>query len=200
MKPTVITIIISGAVIACGFCIPSLRSAWTGDGGFVEGSSAACASHEVSGVRITAWIVPAPSALDHNKPEVHSDQAGQLTIQVRFSMIDEHAQGDVMMFGVHNEKGYQEQAYRLNFDWSELAEIDCGGHHYAPVLASWENTYGLTKDRSVTLAFVPPNADDEYFYGSEDVRLTLYSPLNGIGDLHYTFSREAIKAVLSPTP
>lgn len=107
--------------------------------------------------------------------------------------------GDVMYAGTRSAEEFKQQAFDLNFSWEQLIELRCGDKVYKPVLSSLENTYSLSMDRNVMLAFVPERRDDADFYGSEQLELVWRDDVFGTGVQHFRFDRAELKKVPQPS-
>ncbi|MBK9274154.1 MAG: hypothetical protein IPM49_06410 [Flavobacteriales bacterium] len=108
------------------------------------------------------------------------------------------ARGDVLLAGARNAQEVQQRVYALHFDWASMVELTCGSHRSAPVLSAFENTYGITEHRTVTLAFAPRDSADMDFHTAKEIRLTWDDQVFGTGRQHFLFDRADLEA-LPPT-
>lgn len=131
--------------------------------------------------------------------DLQAQYAGQLYFVVNLATDGERRTGDVMYTGVYNVESFKQQAYDLNFTWDEMVQLQCGPNTYRPVLSSFENTYGLTKDRNVIIVFAPQNTNDTDFFSSEFIDLEINNDLFGTGVQHFKFRRSDLERIQNTT-
>jgi hypothetical protein len=113
----------------------------------------------------------------------------QMSFFVNLALDEETPTNDIMFAGVRDVTGFKEQAYALNFGWSDMALLRCGTRSYRPQLSTLENTYGLTKDRNVLLVFTPTVKDDPDFFTSPFIELEITNHWFGTGTQSFKFRR-----------
>ena len=100
------------------------------------------------------------SLLAQYDDEVHF----QLTIRPR----EGKAAGDVAFDGVQSEVDFDARVRQLNFELGQYFELRVGEEVLLPVLAHFENTYGLTEYRRVQLVFPRPETVGNWAVVFED--------------------------------
>ena len=60
---------------------------------------------------------------------------------------------DIMYYQVQNQEEYERRFIQLNFNVNESLTLNAGGQRYEPVLHTMENTYELSKKKSLYLVF-----------------------------------------------
>lgn len=104
--------------------------------------------------------------------------------------------GDVMTYGVSNLEEYAERMEKMNFRLHESIELRVGNHTWKPSLVHMENTYGLTQDRNIHLAFdAKENLDLKKM--DEDLDLVFDDPVFGTGINHFRIPQEALHTLPS---
>lgn len=171
-------------------------------------------SHTANGIITTVQLLPAglcalrearamvgadSCALDTAYAHALNSHAKQLTLIVNLAPSADAAGSDIMTAGVANEREFIQQAFDLNFNFDLRAELHCDGQRYEPVLSALENTYGLTKDRNITLVFVPTDTADEHLSHSEHIELTIDNDILGTGKQHFLFDRADLDRAPQPT-
>lgn len=98
---------------------------------------------------------------------------------------------DVMYKGVSDLAGYSDRQAALNFNIENKLLLHSKTKSYRPVLASLENTYGLSKDIKVNIVFSPSASKEELFTASTfDVEYT--DETFDLGTMHSFFEKENI--------
>lgn len=123
------------------------------------------------------------------------DYCYSATFLVSFRPADDKEGQDVMYRNVNNYQEYIERSMTLNFDLESKIKLEASGTEYRPVLSSLENTYGLSKGRTVYMIFSAkekknelPEADTFDFVYEDDI----YQ----LGILHFVFDHRHIREQL----
>jgi hypothetical protein len=96
--------------------------------------------------------------------------------------------GDVISNGIFSQAEFTQRVNRLNFGMHDLLKLKTSQGEWPPVLASLENTYGLTGYRTILLVF-PATGNDA---GPLDV--VFRDELFGTGISHFVFDPEVLTA------
>ncbi len=159
---------------------------------------------KANGIRTTVSLTPpvvgalreaGDSASSERMKELVAAYSRQLYFVVNLSTDEDVPTSDVMLAGAQDMSSYKQQAYALNFGWSEMAVLRCGGTTYSPKLSTLENTYGLSKDRNVVLVFTPDGPDDREFFSSPIIELEITNDLFGTGIQSFKFQRDDLDRV-----
>lgn len=109
-----------------------------------------------------------------------------------FKPDEENNNSDVMFSGVSNYKEYVERSMDLNFDLENKVTLNFDNKKLRPVLSSLENTYGLSKGRSVYLVFAPSENKEE-LKNIKELDFIYADDIYELGILHYIFNLEDIQ-------
>jgi hypothetical protein len=99
---------------------------------------------------------------------------------------------DVMLDGVKNYEEFSQKVEQMNFGMGEYIHLKTDKGTYAPVLTNLENTYGLSKARSLTLVFTPQKNAEE-FKGLKEWDIVYEDDLFGAGILHFVITQADIE-------
>ncbi len=114
------------------------------------------------------------------------------TFLLTFKPKDQEKGPDVMYKDVPDYKAYVERSMTLNFDLESKLMLKTDKDEYKPVLSSLENTYGLSKGRSVYMVFTAKARKEELdqaaFYD-----LVYTDDIYDLGILHFMFDYRSIK-------
>ena len=97
--------------------------------------------------------------------------------------------GDVMYYGVQNQKEYEDRFRQLNFHVDDLLALRIGTQRLRPVLHTMENTYELTKEKSIYLVF----SSDVAWDNAQKMDLVFDDRLFETGISHFVFNQEELE-------
>lgn len=100
---------------------------------------------------------------------------------------------DIMMEGIVNYKEYSERLLMLNFQLDKNVTLKSGEVELKPVLSALENTYGLSKSRSITFVFVPDIKEMERIESAKMIDFVYIDDLFQLGIMHFNFNNEKLK-------
>ncbi|MBS1636296.1 MAG: hypothetical protein JST26_10290 [Bacteroidetes bacterium] len=114
------------------------------------------------------------------------------TFLLSFRPKDAEKGEDVMLKDVTDYSEYVERSMTLNFDLESRLELKTSTDNYKPVLSSLENTYGLSKGRSIYMVFTAKTQRDELQKASY-YDLVYTDDIYNLGILHFMFDLPAMQ-------
>lgn len=102
---------------------------------------------------------------------------------------ERHGGGDVTMRGIRSRAEYVERLERLNFELRDYITLKTPSANFAPALTVMEHAQGLRLARTVNLAFVPDDMDDD-FYDAETYDVVFNDRIFGTGINHFLFRKK----------
>lgn len=99
---------------------------------------------------------------------------------------------DIMMSDISNYKEYAERLLTMNFELDRNITLRAGNIELKPVLSALENTYGLSKNRSVVLAFAPTDEEKAAIDNASVIDFSYSDELFAMGILHFEFSENKL--------
>ena len=100
---------------------------------------------------------------------------------------------DIMLEGIVNYKDYSERLLTLNFELDKNVTLKSDNLELKPVLSALENTYGLSKSRSITFVFAPDIKEMEMLKNAKTLDFVYIDELFQLGILHFNFNNEKLK-------
>jgi len=97
---------------------------------------------------------------------------------------------DIMLEGIVNYKDYSERLLTLNFELDKNVTLKSDNLELKPVLSALENTYGLSKSRSITFVFAPDIKEMEMLKNAKTLDFVYIDELFQLGILHFNFNNE----------
>ena len=102
---------------------------------------------------------------------------------------DMHASGDIVSRGIISPPEFTERLTRLNFHMDEMTSLRIGDTEINPVLASMENTGGLTSHRNIYIVFENSGTTSSK---SDSLAFVFRDDLFGTGMSYFPFASQAI--------
>ena len=106
---------------------------------------------------------------------------------------DKGNKNDIMFDGIKNYKEYSERLLSLNFEIDKNISLKTGGIELKPVLSALENTYGLSKNRTIVFAFSPTKNEKQEIENSKEIDFIYSDDLFQLGCMHFNFSGNDLK-------
>lgn len=101
----------------------------------------------------------------------------------------EHGSGDIVSRGIISPPEFIERLTQLNFHMNEMTSLRIGETEINPVLASMENTGGLTSHRNIYIVFENSGTT---ISKSDSVAFVFRDDLFGTGMSYFPFAAQAI--------
>ncbi len=114
---------------------------------------------------------------------------------VSFAPNDLEKGNDVMFDGISNYQEYVERVFTMNFDLESKFKLKTETEEYKPVLTSFENTYGLSKSRDVSIVFAS-KSKQQPLNASAYLDVSYNDEIYELGILHFVFNIKGIKKAL----
>lgn len=125
--------------------------------------------------------------------EVKNDYKNTLTFLITVGPDEEKGnKNDIMFNEISNYKEYTERLLSMNFEMDNNIVLKAGDIELKPVLSALENTYGLSKSRSIVIAFAPTDTQRKQLESSDEIDFTYSDELFDMGTMHFNFSGKDI--------
>ena len=98
---------------------------------------------------------------------------------------------DIMLVRTSNYSEFSQKVEQMNFFMGDKIQLKTQKGDYAPVLTNLENTYGLSKARSLTIVFAPEKNANE-FKDIKNWEIVYDDELFGAGILHFNIDQKDI--------
>ena len=95
---------------------------------------------------------------------------------------------DIMFDEISSYKEYTERLLALNFEIDKNITLKTRDLELKPVLSNLENTYGLSKNRSIVIAFAPTDEQRKKIEKADELEFTYSDELFDMGTMHFNFS------------
>jgi hypothetical protein len=95
---------------------------------------------------------------------------------------------DIMFNEISSYKEYTERLLSLNFEIDKSITLKAKDIELKPVLSNLENTYGLSKNRSIVIAFAPTDEQRKKIENADELEFTYSDELFDMGIMHFNFS------------
>lgn len=165
----------------------------------------------VNDLRITMQYLP-PELLMHREqfdseekessdPEKQQDlYKDNLMFLMTIAPRDAGMQGqDVMIHGVASEQEFFERQMAMNFDVGQYVSLRTIHGEAPPVLAHFENSYELRKERKVMLAFTG-RMNEKQVLDADTIDVTFVDKIFNTGIHHFVFEAKSLKAASEVFP
>lgn len=170
-----------------------------------------CQTRTVNDLRITMQYLP-PELLmyreqldgeDIRSPDLERGRdlyKSNLMFLMTIAPIDPGMQGqDVMMHGVSSEQELFERQATMNFDMGQHLSLRTAHGEAPPVLAHFENSYGLKKERKIMLAFTS-RINKEQVLDTDTLDVAFVDKMFDTGIHHFMFETKSLKAASEVFP
>lgn len=170
-----------------------------------------CQTRTVNDLRITMQYLPPEllmyrEQLDGEDMSSSDPEKGQnlyksnLMFLMTIAPIDPGMQGqDVMMHGLASEQEFFERQATMNFDMSQHLSLRTAYGEAQPVLAHFENSYGLKKERRVMLAFTS-QINEKQVLDTDTLDVSFVDKMFDTGIHHFIFETKSLKAASEVFP
>jgi hypothetical protein len=99
---------------------------------------------------------------------------------------------DVMYGGVGSYEEYSKRLLAMNFDMAKNIQLKTDALELKPVLSVLENTYGLSKGRTIVIAFAPDDQQKTKLSESKQWDFIYSDELFQLGTMHFNFNKNDI--------
>ena len=156
--------------------------------------------YENNGVKIEVKYLPAEylSWQQINDEGVDAKKMDSLTKSNKNSRVflmtispGKDASGDIMYKDLGSVSDFKNRALSMNFDMSAYVEIKANQEVFKPVLASMENTYSTTTNRTIYLVF-SDETKDRKLLSSDELDFVFNDELFNTGVNHLVYKKKEI--------
>lgn len=162
-------------------------------------------SRSIDGLDITLKYIP-PELLAYNELRNGEPDAGismdslrrQYAGTLNFLMTIEPSEGvkdgsDVMTRGISSQQELTGRILTMNFDFGELISMQTPSGTVKPLLAHFEGSYGLRKERQVVLAFAS-EIEGKPVLGTDTLDISFVDKVFDTGIHHFVFETSRLRA------